>query len=293
MRLFLVAVGLIGVSISGPVMAATAAPALAIAFWRNALAAIAIAPVALGRHRTELVSAPQRVWLMATFAGVMLAAHFGFWVTSLTLTSVAAAVALVAMQVLWVLVFQAFAGQRFNRAVVIGALVAVAGVLFITGVDFGLSPQALIGDLFALLGGAFAAAYVVAGAHAREAFSTTSYTLICYSVCALALVVVMLIFQVPLTGWTPKVWLLIVVVTIGAQLLGHSVFNHLLGVMSPVIVSLVLLLEVPLSAGIAALFLHESLPLASYFGLLLILVGLGIVTKWSPSVPRNETLIGD
>ena len=96
MRFFLVVVGLIGVSISGPVMAAPAAPALAIALWRNALAAIAIAPVALGRHRTELVSAPQRVWLMATFAGVMLAAHFGFWVTSLTLTSVAAAVALVA-----------------------------------------------------------------------------------------------------------------------------------------------------------------------------------------------------
>src|ERR1700712_2452998 len=35
----LLAVALAGVSASGPIMAATAAPALAIAFWRNALGA--------------------------------------------------------------------------------------------------------------------------------------------------------------------------------------------------------------------------------------------------------------
>ena len=35
----LLALALAGVSASGPIMAATAAPALAIAFWRNALGA--------------------------------------------------------------------------------------------------------------------------------------------------------------------------------------------------------------------------------------------------------------
>ncbi|MDD9350652.1 hypothetical protein, partial [Mumia sp.] len=40
MIVFLAVIGVLGVSASGPIMAATAAPALAIAFWRNALGAV-------------------------------------------------------------------------------------------------------------------------------------------------------------------------------------------------------------------------------------------------------------
>ena len=50
----LLAVALVAVSTSGPLMAATVVPALAIAFWRNALAAGVLAPVALTRCRAEL-----------------------------------------------------------------------------------------------------------------------------------------------------------------------------------------------------------------------------------------------
>ena len=60
-----------------------------------------------------------------------------------------------------------------------------------------------------------------------------------------------------------------------AQLLGHSVFNHLLATMSPTVVSLVLLLEVPGAALLAAVFLGQAPPWGVYAGLLLILAGLG------------------
>ncbi|GAA3359958.1 hypothetical protein GCM10017744_040700 [Streptomyces antimycoticus] len=50
----LLTVAIAGVSLSAPLAAATVAPALAIAFWRNAMAVGALTPFALWRHRGEL-----------------------------------------------------------------------------------------------------------------------------------------------------------------------------------------------------------------------------------------------
>jgi hypothetical protein len=50
----LIATGVVAVSFSGPIAASTLAPALAVAFWRNALGAAAGAPFTLLRRRTEL-----------------------------------------------------------------------------------------------------------------------------------------------------------------------------------------------------------------------------------------------
>ena len=51
--LLLLAVGVVAVSLSGPLMAAMVVPPLAIAFWRNAFATVALAPGVAGR-REEL-----------------------------------------------------------------------------------------------------------------------------------------------------------------------------------------------------------------------------------------------
>jgi drug/metabolite transporter (DMT)-like permease len=75
------------------------------------------------------------------------------------------------------------------------------------------------------------------------------------------------------------VWLLLAAVTVCAQLLGHSLFNHLLAVMSPTVISLVLLLEVPGAALLAAVFLGQAPPAGVYVGLLLVLVGLAVVVR--------------
>src|SRR5881398_222810 len=88
-------VGIVAVSTSGPLMAATAAPALAIAFWRNAMAAGVLVPWALVSRRDELHALRGHTGGLAVGAGVLLALHFGTWVPSLRYTSVASATALV------------------------------------------------------------------------------------------------------------------------------------------------------------------------------------------------------
>ena len=69
-------------------------------------------------------------------------------------------------------------------------------------------------------------------------------------------------------------------VTATAQLMGHSVFNHLLATTSPIVVSLALLLEVPGAALLAAaLILGQVPPLGAVVGLVVILAGMALV--WS------------
>ncbi|HET6698511.1 MAG TPA: DMT family transporter [Nocardioidaceae bacterium] len=273
----LMAVGVVAVSLSGPLMAAAVVPPLAIAFWRNALATAVLAPPALARRRDELRALRGRGVLLVTGAGIALAVHFAAWVTALTLTSVASATALVCLQIAWVVAWQLLRGHRFDLRVVLGLLLAFCGVLVVSGVDFSISPEALAGDLLALAGGVGAAAYTVIGAAARRELSTTAYTFACYGTCAVLLAAGCLAAGQDLTGYPLDQWLLLLLITVTSQLMGHSVFNHLLATTGPMLVSLALLLEVPGAALLAALLLGQTPPPGALVGLGVIVAGMMLV----------------
>jgi drug/metabolite transporter (DMT)-like permease len=273
----LLGVGVAGVSMSGPLIAAmVSVPALAIAFWRTAIATVATTPLVVPRRRAlrEVDAADLR---RIAVAGVALAAHFALWVTSLKLTSVASSTALVCLQAGWVVMFTWLGGERPERRTVIGLATCLAGVLVVTGVDFTVSVQDLLGDLLALLGGAASGLYMVLGGRVRQRTDTVVYTLLCYGVCSTLLLAVCLAGTVPLSGYTTDDWVQLVVLAVASQLLGHSVFNHLLASVSPTVVSLVILLEVPGAALLAGLFLGQSPPVGVYAGLVVLLAGLALV----------------
>lgn len=282
----LLVVGVVGVSLSGPLMAAaTAVPALAMSFWRTGLGALAMAPAGLTRHRRELLSLPRRALVRSCFAGLMLAAHFATWTGSLKLTSVASATALVCLQAAWVVVLSRLAGVSTTRRVWSGLVLALAGVLVVSGVDLSVSTRALAGDALAFAGGAFAAVYTIVGGRVRQEASTATYTLICYTTSALVLLAAGLAAGVHITGFPARDWLLILAVTVAAQICGHTIFNHLLATLSPTLVSMTLLLEVPGAALLAAVLLGQAPPVAVYAGLALICAGLAVVV----SAPRTPT----
>ena len=283
----LVTIALFAVSTSGPLMAATAVPALAIAFWRNAMAAGVLLPVALATCRTEIAQLDRRERRWALLAGVLLAAHFGTWIPALDYTSVASATALVATQPVWAALLCGLRGAPVGRAVWIGIGVAMSGALLLTGVDLQLSGRALFGDALAIAGGAFAAAYMVAGAEVRRSVSTTTYTFLCYSTCALVMLPVCLLGRQALAGYETEDWLKLVAITAGAQLLGHSLFNVVLRSISPTVLSLTILLEIPGAALIAAVFLDQTPPLLAIPAAVLLIAGLALVIRASrtPAVP--------
>ncbi len=275
--LVLMGIGVLAVSTSGPLLAAIVAPALAVALWRNVLALVAIWPAALATRRTELAGLSRREVRWAVGAGVLLALHFATWVPSLRYTSVASATAIVATQPVWVALIARATGHDVPRRAWLGIAISLVAVVVLTGVDFSLDADALIGDLLALLGGIFGALYTVAGAEVRRTVSTTSYTALCYSTAALALLVACLVGGVQLGGYSSTTWLQLLALTAGAQLLGHSIFNLVLRTTSATVVSLVLLLEVPGAALIAAAALGQTPPVEALPAALLLLTGLGIV----------------
>ena len=286
----LMSIALMAVSTSGPLMAATAAPALAIAFWRNALGGAVMLPVALITARDELRGLDGRERRLALIAGVFLALHFATWVPSLTFTSVASATALVATQPLWAAVISRLQGFDVGRRVWVGIAVAVTGAILLTGADLQVSGRALVGDLLAVAGGAFAALYMTAGSEVRRSVSTTTYTAVCYSATALLLLVVCVVGRQSLTGYDGATWLKLLAITGGAQLLGHSLFNVVLRTTSPTVVSLTLLLEIPGAAIIAAVFLGQRPPWLALPAAGLLVAGLALVIRAAsrttePSIP--------
>lgn len=258
-------------------MAATAAPALAIAFWRNALGALIMGGPAVLRNPGGFARLTRDEYKWITVAAVALALHFACFITSLQLTSVAVSTALVCLQAAWIALFNMVRGIRVAPQVLAGLGVAFVGVVVISGFDLALSREALLGDLLALAGGALAGLYTIAGGKARATLSTGTYTTLCYGFCAALLLVLCLVFRQPLVSFSPAAWAGILGVTLVAQILGHTVFNHLLAVISPLVVSMIILLEIPGAALLAALFLGEQLPAGIYAGLALILMGLAVV----------------
>jgi drug/metabolite transporter (DMT)-like permease len=214
-------------------------------------------------------------WSLA--AAVALALHFACFITSLQLTSVAAATALVCLQSGWIAIFQLFRGVRLRWPVLVGLGLAFGGVVTITGFDMGTSPEALVGDLLAVAGGALAGIYTLAGGKARQSMGTGVYTTLCYGMCAAIVAGMALLAGQPLAGFEATGWLGILAITVCAQLVGHTAFNYLLATMSPLLVSMIILLEIPGAALLAAAFLGETLPAGTYAGLAMILVGLAVV----------------
>ncbi len=273
-----ICVALVAVSFSGPLIAFAAAPALAMAFWRNSLAVGVLGPFTLARRGPELRAlAHRRAGRYCVLAGVALAAHFATWMPSIQLTSVATATALVATQPIWQGLIARSQGHRLPAATWVGTVLAVAGVAIATGADFSAAGPALVGDLLALAGGVMAAVYTAFGERARASVTTTTYTLVCYSVCAALLLVGCLVFRVPLVGFSPTTWLAILGLVVGAQLLGHSMFSYALDRVSASTVSLLILLEVPGAALIAWLWLGQVPRPEALPGLVLLLAGLAVV----------------
>ena len=281
MNFLLAAVGVLGVASSGPLIAATlgatSVSALAIAFWRNAIGAVVMAGPVVVRNPRQFarVTGAEFRWSLA--AAVALALHFACFITSLQLTSVAAATALVCLQSGWIAVFQLFRGVRYRWPVLVGLGLAFGGVVTITGFDMGTSPEALVGDLLAVVGGALAGIYTLAGGKARQSMGTGIYTTLCYGMCAAIVAGMALLAGQPLAGFEATGWMGILAITVCAQLVGHTAFNYLLATMSPLLVSMIILLEIPGAALLAAAFLGETLPAGTYAGLAMILVGLAVV----------------
>jgi drug/metabolite transporter (DMT)-like permease len=264
-------IGIIGIGTSGPLIAMSTMPVLTLIFWRNLGGSLLTLPFAL-RHSRDKAGMK---W--AVIAGVVLALHFVGFFLAMRMTTVAAGTALVALQPIFAALFVKLSGGHIPSTAWLGMVVSFVGVVLVSGVDLQISVKSFLGDLAALVSAALAAVYMIAGSKAQRTIETTTYTTICYFVCSITALPMALIAGNQIFSFSAKEWWILLGLILGAQLLGHSMFNSVLKRVSPAIVSLIVFFEVPVSAVLAAWWLDQRPPLGIIPGIVLILAGCILV----------------
>ncbi len=283
-------VAVLFISLSGPMIAVTAAPVLAIAFWRCLIGSGVTGVWVIARRWSSLGALTRRELRLTVIAGVFLGLHFATWIPSLTLTTIAASTALVATQPIWAALIARATGVRITSRVWIGIAIAFSGVIVLTGVDLSVDPAHLWGDALALVGAVFSAAYVSVAERVRKTVDTSTMTFVLYAVSAVTILPLVFIFGQQLVGFDAQAWALILAVTLGAQLLGHSMMTRVLSSTSATVVSLAILFEMPGATLVAAIWLGQVPPLALLPAAALILAGLVIVIKAADRGPAAATV---
>lgn len=273
--------GIIGIGTSGPLIAMSAMPILTLIFWRNLGGSLITLPFAL-RHARDRVGMK---W--ALIAGVLLALHFVGFFLAMRMTTVAAGTALVALQPIFAALFVKFSGGHIPSKAWLGMIVSFAGVVLVSGVDLTISFRAFLGDIAALVSAALAAAYMIAGSKAQRTLETSTYTTVCYFVCAMTALPMALIAGNEIFSFEANEWLILLGLILGAQLLGHTMFNSALKRVSPAIVSLIVFFEVPVSAVLAAWWLNQTPPIGVIPGIVLILIGCVLVVTRTRGVKND------
>ena len=269
---------IIGIGTSGPVIALSSMPILALIFWRNLGGFLLVLPWAF--RDLDLKRAEVRIGIKFSFlSGIALALHFiGFFI-AMRYTSVAVGTALTALQPIFAAYFVKRLGGTIPKRAWTGMSIAFIGVVIITGVDLTISRRAFLGDLAAIACAALAAMYVVLGARARESVSTATYTSIAYLTCSLVSLGFAIAVGTELVDFEAREWLLLIALIAGAQILGHTILNFTLKSLSPAIASLVVFFEVPVSAILAFWWLNQLPPLGTVPGLILILFGCRVFLR--------------
>ena len=273
--------GIIGIGTSGPLIAMSTMPVLTLIFWRNLGGSLVTLPFAL-RHARDRAGVK---W--AVIAGVVLALHFVGFFLAMRMTTVAAGTALVALQPIFAALFVKLSGGHIPSKAWLGMIVSFAGVLLVVGVDLQISFKSFLGDVAALISAALAAAYMIAGSKAQRTLETTTYTTICYFICSMTALPMALIAGNEIFSFSAKEWWILLGLILGAQLLGHSMFNSALKRVSPAVVSLIVFFEVPVSAVLAVWWLDQKPPVGIIPGIVLILIGCVLVVTRTRGVKND------
>lgn len=276
-------VGIFGVGTSGPLIAMSAMPIPTLIFWRNLGGSLLTLPFALRQ------SSNRNGVKWSVVAGVLLAVHFMGFFLAMRWTTVAAGTALVALQPIFAALFVKLSGGHIPSKAWLGMLVSFSGVLLISGVDLHFSLRSFLGDIAALISAAVAALYMMAGSKAARTIETATYTTICYFFCAATALPIALLSGYSLFDFSAREWWILVGLILGAQILGHTMFNSTLKRVSPAIVSLIIFFEVPVSSLLAIWWIGQKPPLGILPGIALILTGCVLVVTRTRSAQVEIT----
>jgi drug/metabolite transporter (DMT)-like permease len=222
---------------------------------RLAIAATILAPFALRAARAGRL--PRGVLVSAVLGGVAYALHFGTWVTSLGLTSVAASVTLVTATPLLLAVF-AIVTRRDQPAprhwVAIG--LALSGLALVGSADAS-SEGALAGDALAFAGAASMAGYMLLVRRCGDGVDVWAFSGVATFVGAVLLLGSAVVTGVPIAFPSTEAAVFIALAALVPQLVGHTLLTWSLRHTTPTVVGIATVGEPVGSTILGILWLHE------------------------------------
>jgi drug/metabolite transporter (DMT)-like permease len=276
-------IGLIAISFASIFIKLCDAPSLVIAAYRLTIASVFYIGFTRIRCGPILAAYSRSQLKIVLFSGIFLTIHFATWITSLKFTSVASSVVLVQSSPIFVAMGSfVFLRERPSKLMILGILIALIGSVIISAHDFSLDKNSLVGNLLAVAGAIGAAGYLLAGRKLRAEIDTFSYVTAVYSVAAVLLLIIAILSNASLVGYSPKTYLLFLAIALIPQVIGHTTVNWALKYFTATAVAVIILGE-PIGASILALMiLGETLSAVKIIGGLIILMGVTIAILAEP-----------
>ncbi|RLC61638.1 MAG: EamA/RhaT family transporter [Chloroflexi bacterium] len=278
-------IGVLSVSFAAIFIRLADAPPLVIAACRLAIASIILIPIAATKSRQSLNKLSRHDIFLILLSSVFVALHFGLWITSLSYTSIASSVVLVTVHPAFVAVISySLWGERVDKLTMGGIVVAFIGVVFINYSGFIFGSRAILGDLLALIAGFSMGAYLIIGRQLRARIHLLSYLAILYTCSAIILLVATVLFGYSFFGYSTTTYIMLILLALVPQLIGHSSLNLALRLIPVTFVSVAILGE-PIGATLLGYFILGEIPTINEIaGGLLILSGIFLVMRQKPGI---------
>ena len=278
MAYFALIVGIFAISTSAILIRWSSSEPLVIGSYRQTFATFLFLPFLIKDRFKEVFSLKFKDIIELVVIGLILGAHFGFWISSVKATSVAASVLLGTCHIVYVsiigwLVF----GESLNKKGILGTLLALSGIIILFGGDLLQDPGNFQGNLLAFVSGILAGLYYLGGRKHRKKISLPTYAFIVYLSSAVAMWIVVLIQGLEYQKISNSEFQLFFLMALVPTLLGHTMQNWALAFLPAYVISITLLVE-PIGSGILAWLIFDEIPsLGVLVGGIIVLYGVYIV----------------
>ena len=255
----LLGAGLLAVSSAGAVLQSmSAVPPIMRAAWRLQATALVLLPGFILQWRAASPALRGACLTPRTFAilsgsAVALTLHFALWVWSLDHTSLAHSLLWVTAHPLVFVIGMLLLRHPTRRGQIIGAILGFGGgALTLLDISGG-SEVTLLGDVGAFAGGVAVVGYIVAASILRPWMPIFLYAFPITAAASLGLIIASLLTEsttltglseLSVLGWLSVAWVLPVgYLALGPGLVGHTGINATLRHLSPLVVSVTLVME--------------------------------------------------
>lgn len=264
------------------------ASASVIAAARMGLATLVVIPLAVVVRGRRVFDIPRDCLRPAALSGIFLGAHFFFWITSLSSTSVLSSVVIVTTNPIFVgLASFLFLKERLHWQLIAGIVLAAAGGGVIALLDRHGTGGSLYGDFMSLCGAVMMSCYLLSGRRIRAKLDVWSYVLVVYSVAAVFLIAIAAFSGDRVWEYPPRAYIMFALLALVPQLIGHGALNWALGHATATIIAVCILGEPIAACAIAYMFLGERLTWPQGVGGALILIG--ILVSMRQSEPKSKS----